>query len=162
MSDEELDRILNAALERYSDVEPLDGLSERILCRVAGESRLRLRGWLMAGALATAVLAGIVALHLNPRPDVERLVAHPRPVIAHRQETPIVVRPARRIRRHVERTKQLVFPMPTPMTAEEKSLADLASARPGVFPDIEKDPEPILVVPLEVTPVVTELMSNPN
>jgi hypothetical protein len=162
MRDEELDRILDAALERYSDVEPLGGLQERILRAVRREGRPRFRGWMAVGGFATAALVGILALHSSHRTYVAQVAGHSRPVVAQRKETPVVVNPVRRVHRHFERAKQLVFPIPTPMTSEEKSLAVLASGGPSVFPDVEKDVEPIIVAPVEVTPITTEVISNLN
>jgi hypothetical protein len=163
MRDEELDRILDSGLERYSDVEPLDGLPQRILERVRTEARPGLRGWMAAGVLATAVLVGIVVSHFSQRTDLGGgFVALPVVVQRHEMPTAAAVRPLRRVKRHFERAKQQVFPTPTPMTSEEKSLTAVASEGQDVFPDFEEGPEPIVVVPVEVKPVTTELISNPN
>ena len=164
MAEDELDRMLDTALERYSKVEPLAGLPERILFRVRSQRRSSMKGWIAAGAVATALLASMFAVHVARRPKNE-LIAQPKQLVAQTRDTPqavpvVVRRRAHRRNRYPISAKQPVFPLPTPMTPEEKSLAILASQKRGSFPDLDKDMEPIVIAPVEVKPIEIELITT--
>ncbi len=68
------DRLLDAALARYSDAEPRNGLEQRILANLAEHSTRRAPVWnrllwtASACAAALAFVIGISLLHQNKRP----------------------------------------------------------------------------------------------
>jgi len=136
------DRILDAALAKYSAVEPRMGLEERVLANLRTQpARTTARAWwqwsLASAALVVIAIVGGLAWRAN-RP--------PHPVIANHPITTIepVVEPekqiAHRSRKHVlrhERTPHVQpeqveitnpkldqFPAPQPLTAQEKLLLD--------------------------------------
>lgn len=142
-----LDDHLDAALARYTTVEPRAGLEDRILAHLNAERR-RPAGvaWCQwTGVAATAIAIVIVALLVwrAGKPLRDRAVHHsPRPqqeikqpiVVKNSETTPSGTEPRRnqRPRRHAARTPVLVatepkldqFPSPQPLTEAERMLAD--------------------------------------
>jgi hypothetical protein len=80
----ELDRVLDAALAKYTAVDPRAGLEERMLATLRAEqARVPERGWwhwIAAGALAAVVVVALAVAWRSGRPHA--------PVIANHAPTP--------------------------------------------------------------------------
>ena len=77
---DELDRMLNAALAKYAAVEPRTGLEERVLSTLRAEqAHVSDRAWWRWGAIAARVAVFLVTLALTWRSDKQ-----PHPVVANR------------------------------------------------------------------------------
>jgi hypothetical protein len=77
---DELDRMLDAALTKYAAVEPRTGLEERVLATLrAAHAHVSDRAWWRWGAIAAVVAVFLVTLALTRRSDKQ-----PHPVVANR------------------------------------------------------------------------------
>jgi hypothetical protein len=146
---DDLDRTLDAALSKYTSVEPREGLEERILANVREAStRDAQRAWWNWGfAVLTALLLIAAALVWRwNQPTQKPVAAHPstvkhgpvEPDLAHRDENNAPPRslPRRTARHQPEREvgaanpKLDVFPSPLPLSEQEKILASYVSQYP--------------------------------
>ncbi len=129
---DELDQFLEEALATYSSQEPPLGLEQRVLHRVhaAGVShRVLLWRW----ALAIPVLASLLMIAVSQRTRPQGHAAEPTVV-----PTPVELRAAApRVRRPVNRAhaappppRRAVFPLPAPLSPEERALVDLVTRFP--------------------------------
>ena len=163
--DRELGRLLDEALARYSDVEPLAGLEERILERVRSETASPRRRWnvvwALAGVAASILLAFFVRDRVEPRHEQVTVLARgtDRLPIATVPLT-IPVRVQKPIR-HRDRNQPAAlpeeneFPARTPMTPEERALANVwrraPAATANLFADLEQSAEaPTAIAPVEM------------
>lgn len=143
---DELDRLLDAALQHYAAVQPREGLENRILARLrrseADRSPHAWWRWFTAAA-AVGALAVIITIasrpHARPQPSVAQ---HPAvtpalpDVAATSQPKKAVQRPKRRL--HVEPDTQVAkaqpkldqFPSPQPLSEQEKLLAGYVAVYP--------------------------------
>jgi hypothetical protein len=161
----ELDRILDTALVSYCAQQPRPGIEQRVIAGLFGtkqhESWVR---WL----IPVPVLAGVLAI-VAYWPDAEptrvkvpqRVVqgtaraepdAHlPVPV----QAKAVVSRKRRAMQPVVE--KAAVFPMPSPLTAEERALMRLAASNPDVLQNVQvwqqQRNQPLTVEPIKIAPL---------
>lgn len=144
----DLDHLLDAALAKYADATPRDGLEDRILANLrAGQERETMRSWwtwgLAAAAVAAvAVLAVAVSLRFgkteHPVIADRRLATTPTsthsPIPEAAPENRETTAPLRRVHRTVRRPAQppnLIadgpkldqFPSPQPLSEEERALA---------------------------------------
>jgi hypothetical protein len=144
---DELDRLLDAALQQYAAVQPREGLEGRILARLriqsaADASHARWR-WFTAAAAVAALAVVIITIASRPH-------ARPQPSVAqHPSETPAlpdlaatsqpkeaVHRPKPRM--HPEPDTQVAkaqpkldqFPSPQPLSEQEKLLASYVTVYP--------------------------------
>jgi hypothetical protein len=152
VSDHDLDRLLDAALTKYSSVEPRAGLEDRVLANLHVEqTRVPARTWWRWGlaALAAIVVVAIALAfrsekHLKPHvvqqaPAPGRAPYSPETQIARREATADSIRPVRprtsgrRVAavRATPVPKLDQFPSPQPLSEEEKILAGY----------IEQDPQ---------------------
>lgn len=144
-----LDHELNAALARYSAVEPRAGVEERVLANLRAESKESpsIAWWRWAAAAAIAVCAILVVTALVRRPHVPAIANHP-PAVA--PETPqrqvavnaqSAVRPvpgrskSASARAHVSVAKSALprldqFPSPQPLSEQEKIMASYVADYP--------------------------------
>ena len=143
-ADDALDRALDAALAKYSDVEPRAGLNERIMANLRAESKPAVRAWWRWGLAAGAIAVVAVALALAWRSGSTRppeITQHPRVVAPSAPEAPQIARHDRdvvtplnspirtkvglRPKAEVVATapKLDVFPSPHPLSDEELALA---------------------------------------
>ncbi|HKT87848.1 MAG TPA: hypothetical protein VJQ59_05400 [Candidatus Sulfotelmatobacter sp.] len=154
-SGNDVDRLLDAALAKYADAAPRDGMEERILVSLRVEqTRESTRSWwhwgLAAAVAAAAVLAIAISLRVGRtdqpvianRPSMfTRDSSHPAvipEVEPQGRETTAHVRPARRRLRHPTRPANVVadnpkldhFPSPQPLSEEEIALARYARSFP--------------------------------
>lgn len=144
--DDELDRLLDAALNQYGAVQPREGLESRILARLRSQSAepARRAWWRWFTAAATvAALAVIISMasrpHAKPQPSVAQhpSVRLPAPNLAAPSEPrPAMQRPKRRW--HAARDTQVAqalpkldqFPSPQPLSEQEKLLARYVAVYP--------------------------------
>jgi len=160
MENDEIEKILDEALTRYSSVEPLAGLDQRILNRVR-ESGARPRHilwpWILAGS--SAVVAGLlVAAILWTKP-----VPTPAPVVlAHAVPAITFVAPPRpQPDLLAGLPKRREFPTPAPITAEERALLTLAAQAPNqtleAFRDLEhQGGKPLQLNEIKIEPLHTD------
>ncbi len=176
---DELDNIVDHALSEYRNAEPLAGLEDRVLRRIASRGRqTRRMWWWSAAAVATSAVI-LVALwfgrHDGPSgPSLDSSVrqqartAHVREPehSANKAPSNAVVavdeklkhRPAARIATSRKDASELAgfnqLPSPAPLSAAERSLLALAKARPDLFlnqPDNERDVE---IAPVEIKSII--------
>lgn len=154
--DHALDRKLDAALARYTAVEPRAGLEARVLANLSAErGRTSERTWWRLGIAATVAAVIVVSIVLTLRSDK----SSPQQVVQHPSSTPqrptqsssqivandehgnagSVIRPARREAHHAQAApvamaasspKLEVFPSPQPLSEQEKLLLSYARRDP--------------------------------
>lgn len=145
-NDEKLDALLESALSRYGDVEPLSGLEARILERLRRQPARR--GWLMWGALAATalVVAGIALYPLAERPGPKVVTVPSKSVspVATAAASGTKTAPPQRVTasapRRERRTqtasakaklpRREVFPSPSPPSEQELLLAEYMASVP--------------------------------
>lgn len=183
-SDDQLDRILDHALSEYRDAEPLTGMEDRILRRLAAqpEPSSRRWAWILATAAALAVLVFALWLGLRERPQqqtvaskVTQTAEHATTSSAH-SETPVVPsaqsHPVAATRAASRRLKSPVmpqvakaaaakpalkqFPAPAPMTSEEHALLALARTHPDALLAQPDDADKLNIAPIEIKPLAPE------
>jgi hypothetical protein len=148
------DRLLDASLERFSDVEPRAGLPGRILAGVAARHRVtQRRNWVLGFAVsALAVFAISIAVLIPSR--TARRAAPPAPVAVARPENAAPPAPPVRERRQLVNVRRpsafpkrpQQFPTPAPLSKQEKLLllyvkevpkSELATPLPTTDKDLE-------------------------
>lgn len=149
---DELDRLLNNALAKYSAAEPRPGLEERILTSLRdehiGAPALAWWQWVMVPAFAMAVVAlGLwwqsgkaIAPPIAHRPIVSAPIVNvPETEIAHREANTPAPRKVERTQTTPQSPVMAVksaspkldrFPSPQPLSEQELALAKYASAYP--------------------------------
>lgn len=147
--DHDLDRVIDAALEKYASVEPRAGLQERILASLGAADRNKRGAWWMWGVAAVLAAVVLVAGTLVWRSRITHPPVAIRP--SSTQQTPRVPefaqgermpppvkRPLRGGGRSVARHETVaanpklnVFPSPLPLSEQERLLAIYV----GQFPE---------------------------
>lgn len=182
-SNHEPDRMLDKALSEYRDAEPLAGMDDRILRRIAGQPEpvSRRRAWILAAAAAVAMIVIASWLGLHPRPQQQTVATGitqpaqqakagaPHVEIPESLEQSHTVGPARTPSRRApaaitpqvaqaSRTKPGVnqFPAPVPMTAEEHALLALARTHPDALLARSVNADELSIAPIEIKPVAPE------
>jgi hypothetical protein len=138
-----LDRLIDEALASYADAGP--GLEERVLARVSA-AQTAPRRWRLAWAVALPVAACVSLLlfvhfadnpHRAPAGQIARVVVtppqpQPRPITAAPHAASPKVSAGATARRAMpeEPPKREVFPMPQPLSAEERALVEFATQAP--------------------------------
>jgi hypothetical protein len=150
---DDLDLLLDSALETYAESAPSPSLEERILARVqiriaaepAMVPRRRWLPWVIALPMAAALL--LFVFLMAPRPQLHQIAhatsapstgatgsaAAPRPATVHRAKTRVPLhsgKPGDFAKSSVPQPKLDVFPTPQPMSAEERALALVATQTP--------------------------------
>jgi hypothetical protein len=151
-----LDMLLDEALSRYAGCEPRPGLEERVLAGVyAASARRRFPRWLAAVPALLGVLVSIAVWKpYSPMPAP----APGRPVVPSiRLETSAriykVKRPARS--GNERPPKQPRFPMPTPLTNQERALLMLLAQAPD-------EAREVLSVSTQLSPPVLRITEIPT
>lgn len=149
---DELDQLLDAALAAYSDREPSAGMEERIMRSAVRPAR---RPWLWWLAAAVPVAACLLVLVTN-RDTVEPAPVPPKPAPVIAAEAPKVETPAPRVAharraRRPKADKPMLFPAPSPLTAEERGLLQLAAMAPEAL--LAPTPSTIEIAPIEIPPL---------
>ncbi len=137
-TNDDLDRALDAALAKYSAIEPRAGLEERVLANLRTEqSREATHGWWrwsLAAVLAAAIVVAAALGWRSPRPA--------QPVIAHHPQTSTQAprEPERQAVNHGENTVPSPHHRTIPRTITHQSKA-LAAASPKL--DQFPSPQPL-------------------
>jgi len=142
----ELDRVLDAALAKNSAVEPRAGLEERVLASLRAErARVPDRAWwrwIVAGALAAVIVAVILVGWRSGRPHAPGIAHHPstpapsvpRPGAQTASNSGAIRKsPVRRSSPKVEiaaAPRLAQFPSPQPLSEQEKILASYVEKYP--------------------------------
>jgi hypothetical protein len=147
---DDLDLLLDTALKTYAESETSPSLEQRILARIAAEPsaapRPRWLPWAIALPLAACLLLFVLFMSQQHRaPNQNALVPsapssplatlpaapHPARVRSARARPPLLFAPPVLLAdRNVPLPKLDVFPTPQPLTAEERTLAAIASETP--------------------------------
>lgn len=159
---EDFDGLLDRALRTYVE-EPRMGIEARVRTRLSMAPRRRTFAWLPYGFAASALAALIAGYVFFParrempprRVAVERKKVEPAPtVIAVAQGVP-----ARRVRRVSQPANAAAFPIPSPLTAEERALLDLAGHAPGELQMLAESSspgiEPLRIETIKIEPLET-------
>ena len=168
--DEHLDNLLDEALTEYRDAEPLAGLEDRVLDRLAQASHKRKAPWLRwAIATACAVVVALAAwIGIARRPiethapdsvatakPAERAPAQaPAPVLGGtaRRASKVVLPATPTVRAAEARAKPSVFPLPTPLTAQERAFVTALNQSSSAVPASEED-KAITIAEIEIKPL---------
>jgi hypothetical protein len=148
---DKLDRMLDAALAEYANVEPPTGMERRILARVRESGAGRRMVWWRWAAAIPALACVIAVLVYREQPAIEpprlALSVPPAPVLARPVAKP-VLRP-----RPVPLPKLEVFPTPSPLSAEERALAMLVAQFPEKAVELLTPVEPKPIEPIKIEPL---------
>jgi hypothetical protein len=144
------DRVLNEALAGYAAAEPLAGLEERVLQRIrADRARRRFAWWACAAAAGAAALFVMLWVGTAPQTLALRALAPKAPAIARVAEVP---RPA--TRRKPPKWRE--FPIPRPLSGQERALLALAAERP----DLARQLAAHLDQPIQIDEIKIEPLNN--
>jgi hypothetical protein len=158
MRDEELDALLSESLASYSAVEPRAGLAQRVVSRV----RKPVVPWWWIGVPAVAAIAVVAVAFVARWEPVPLPVVQRAPVVVTAAPPPVEVarsiQPARRKRRVAE--KQSVFPMPAPLTGEERALLALVQRDPAAAVQISLDMQKQNSEPIEIASITIAPLRN--
>lgn len=160
----EIDRAIDAALEQYAAVEPLDGLERRVLNRVSEAIVSRRMGTWFGFALAVAAASLLVMIgvlrHPVPSPKKVAHVTAATAPAAEVREAPVPV-----VRRHPHFPRRLPiarqFPVPTPLSSEERALLAFVEHHPAEAEKVLAEPrrpvsEPLNIDPIEIKPLPSD------
>lgn len=165
--DDQLERIIDEALHRYSDAEPLAGMEERVLDRIRVQEtkgRTVSRTLWAYPAVAAAMLALLVLVH----PHQERVVNPVQTAPSQTQHLPpnrtsdlAKVQVLNRTQpAHKPQTlpKLEQFPAPSPLSSEERALVAFVRRDPVAAAKFFEDQqsrvdEPLEIKPLEIKPL---------
>jgi hypothetical protein len=162
---DELDDLIDGALPGYSDASPIEGLEERVLCRIQSAGPPRRLAWPLRIAFAVPALAVLVLAVAVPRSWWNPLppIVTPSPIHAALTAPVFKLQPPVPRRIHPSRAlpKQPCFPSPVPMTDEERALAAWAGRAPRefsqAFADLRKrSEEPVAIQPLAIQALLIE------
>jgi hypothetical protein len=156
-----IDRVLEEALAEYSSAEPLAGIEQRVLRRVRAEGA-RTRGTLwrwvfVAGAVVAASITFMAVVRMRPVPDPVRVIAQvpkPMPRMASAQ-------PSRKRSTRPGLPRRRDFPIPAPVSQEERALLALVTRSPDetreAFRDLQqRSTEPIRLEEIKIEPLQSD------
>ncbi len=172
--DNRLDRLIDAAVATYADPEPAFGLEARLMARIDAErerGRRRWR-WLWTGGALTAAVCTVLLIALwrtsypPTAPPTTARIERPDAVVPARKSVSPPGKPASVLRRNASlptaarsaSPKLEVFPMPAPLTDEERALAELAAQNSGVqiqdlIPGEQPADAPIDIAAISIPPI---------
>ena len=178
---DEFDQILDEALAKYSEAEPLTGMEHRILERVRMQAERNRKTWRWgAVAACTALLA--VAAWIGLRGPDRREIAPRQAATAQPQTSPVEPQPKNtNASPQIAPTRSLVakvhsrgptvasekvlestgrthvrpkFPTPEPLNSEERALLTLAQTHPEVLSRLaDHDDQEIAIAPINIQPL---------
>ena len=178
---DEFDEILSNALSEYREAEPLAGLEDRVLRRVQQQSERRKLGWRwsFAAGLAMALLAVAAWIELShspyrprieqtmvrqvtPAPDTAGSFADPekrKPPYPATSPGDVLGRsgrgkaPAKTAYAVTRRPMRNRFPVPAPLTSEERALLALARTNPEALQTLPRNDGELAIVPITIQPL---------
>jgi hypothetical protein len=181
-NENEFDELLERALARYSNTEPLAGLEDRVLQRIEAQRRVsmglgRLR-WALGIACFVILLALVMATQVKHGtsiqevvqngPDIKR-VPESRDttaktqlpgVVPHHAFVPVANVQQRKTTRafRTQLPKEEEFPGRTPLTPEEKALLSFVSRAPdqavkALAPSQQDAATPLAIAPIQIEPL---------
>lgn len=180
-TNDEFDRIMSDALSEYREAEPLAGLEDRVLRRVqqqSGRQRLWWR-WSFAAGLAVALLAVAAWIELRDppyRPLIEQTTVQqvtpvpdtagnfadlekrkpdypetfPSEVLGRSRRGGAPLKAAYTVARRPTRDR---FPVPAPLTSEERALMALARTNPEALQTLSRNDEALAIAPITIQPL---------
>ncbi len=176
---DEFDQILDEALAKYREAEPLAGMEHRILERVRMQAERNRKSWRWgAFAACTALLA--VAAWIGLREPARREIAPMQAATAQPQRLPVEPQPKNtNASPPTATTRPLVarvhsrgpkvagekilessgragpeFPTPEPLNSEERALLALAQTHPEVLSRLaDHDDQEIAIAPINIQPL---------
>jgi hypothetical protein len=173
---DEFDGLLHDALAEYRDAAPLRGMEERVLQRVQLRTdRPRLSLGRIVAAIAVAMIA--VAMWIGWHSRVRQ--GSPMTMTQTSQKTPSIASQPQNVRRSEsvivskrqrdprdprgQEPAQLAytkpeavpqqFPMPAPLTMQERTLLELANANPQALRILATNKEEIVIDPIVIKPL---------
>jgi hypothetical protein len=158
---DELDRILDSALASYSERQPWPGIEQRVIARLP---RAKQRNVWLRWMIPVPVLAGVLTMVVywvkpeTSRVNVpQRIVESTAPVKHYVQPQPTTVAKKLARVRKSPTVRPVVFPLPSPVTAEERALIQLAAANPEVLENAQvswqQSNQPLIVEPIDIPPL---------
>jgi hypothetical protein len=184
----ELDHILDQALSEYRDAEPLAGMEDRILRRIAAQQQRPRRRWIFVAVAAAAMVLMALWLGLRERPHqpitatnrpqpTQQLAPNPaeleKPLaqIPHpagreaeagwaraRSQSPRLTTPDAQSAQREPSLNQ--FPAPAPLTGEEHALLALARTNPDVLLNLPETSGELSIAPIDIKPLPAETVSE--
>ncbi len=173
---QQFNEILDQALSEYRDAAPLAGLEDRVLRRLSAQPAARRRSWLrwgLAAACAAILLASAGVILQSRLTPAQRESASSQPNLvpsatgnepetkaAPQLETKatLPVRPgktAASLPILAASVPEQQVPMPVRTTAQEQALAVIATAHPDALAAANREPQPLAISPLEITPLTS-------
>ena len=154
----QLDLIIDGALSRYAGAEPLAGIAERVLNRIAaadpGRRTSKILAWAMACPMSIALMSLAIALWLPRAIQLVHIDFGSLPHVGPPSEALVTVRraapqPRRRIARR---------PFDSPITSEERTLLALVASHPAelqqIFADLQRrNEEPVEIHEIQILPL---------
>ncbi|HEX4810546.1 MAG TPA: hypothetical protein VH325_16530 [Bryobacteraceae bacterium] len=166
-NDDQLERIIDEALQRYSDAQPLAGMEERVLDRIRVQEtkgRTLSRTLWAYPVLAAAMLALLILVHphreqvVNPVQTAPSQTEH---FPANRASDLAKVQVLNRTQpahKPEPLPKLEQFPAPSPLSSEERALLAFVRRDPAAAAKFFEDQksrvdEPLEIKPLEIKPL---------
>ena len=149
-----LDRLLDDALAAYVNQEPRPGLERRVLNRVRAEGarpRFAFLGWASPAAVLGCLLAVVLwnnRATVPAAPEMARAGVSPTPVVDAATESGKPLRRQPGNTRRASVPKQAEFPVPTPLTRQERALVAFVSSAPDEALQTFGQPRPPEIEPL--------------
>lgn len=179
---QEVDRVLDQALREYADAEPLAGMEERILRRIAASpaERSRRMGWIWALAAAAVILVAVwLSMRNQQRPQhaassapsmqqsidnsarIEKRIAPSaqtptRAEAASKRRRPAVTSESESAAIQKAKPSSAQFPAPVPLTREENALLALARSHPDELLKTPVSSDQLSIAPIEIKPLAPE------
>jgi hypothetical protein len=181
---DELDQVLDDALEEFREAEPLAGLEERVLQRLRLQPERQRGFWWRWSAIAVAAAALAIAAWIGLERRTRQEIAPP---VATVKQAPVepaqksasalaasqpiakrnpVAKPVSRVAAVVPMPAQLAadravpgaetFPSPVPLKAEEQMLLALATTHPDLLTKEPDGDKEIVIAPINIKPLVDE------
>jgi hypothetical protein len=172
----DLDALVDEALSSYTAAEPDPSLRTRIIAYAAEAAPVQKRLWLLAPAAACAAALAIAFLLHSPTPaphpvpsPATSTASAPAPPAPMRAATPPITRPHPALAAHRTHRRErpalmrnVSFPSPTPLTAQENLLLKFAMEHPDQARQVLAAPAspPIENAPLAIASIHIAALSE--
>jgi hypothetical protein len=179
--DNEFDALLHDALSEYRDAEPLAGLEDRVLERLAEVNDKRKAPWLRwavaaacAAVVAIAVWIGASRRSIETQAPTAVVTVRPAESAPAQAPAPVVRAPAvtahkatKSVRTAIPsapaagaQAKPAVFPLPTPLTGDERALMAVLQQDPKAATGASEESKPITIAEIEIKPLAIGGLSS--